>query len=49
MAPDATSSTVSKVDDLITLGDGGSRDVAGRAIVIHARYAQKLTLLRVKI
>jgi len=37
VAPDATSSTVSKVDDLITLGDGGSRDVAGRAIVIHAR------------
>lgn len=27
---------VSKVDDVITLGDGGTRDVAGLAIVIHS-------------
>ena len=25
-----------KVDKVITLGDGGAHDVAGRAIVIHA-------------
>jgi len=24
------------VDEVITLGDGGSRDIAGRAIVVHA-------------
>ena len=27
---------VSLVDTVITLGDGGERDVAGRAVVVHA-------------
>ena len=36
ITPSSGDTSVSKVDNHITLGDGGTRDVAGKAIVIHA-------------
>ena len=33
---ESTNTWVNLVDNVITLGDGGEKDVAGRAIVVHA-------------